>query len=50
MSGVYLITFWLLSLKLGSRISKFGIWSWAKVHLGEESFSLIGFLEWIAST
>ena len=26
------------------------LWNWAKVHLGEESFSLIGFLEWIAST
>ena len=26
------------------------LWNWAKVYLGEESFSLIGFLEWIAST
>ena len=26
------------------------LWSWAKVYLGEESFSLIGFLEWVAST
>ena len=26
------------------------LWNWAKVYLGEESFSLIGLLEWIAST
>ena len=26
------------------------LWNWAKVYLGEEAFSLIGFLEWIAST
>ncbi|KAJ9693798.1 hypothetical protein PVL29_009659 [Vitis rotundifolia] len=26
------------------------LWNWAKVYLDEESFSLIGFLEWIAST
>ena len=24
--------------------------SWAKLYLGEEAFSLIGFLEWVAST
>ena len=26
------------------------LWNWAKEYLGEESFFLIGFLEWIAST
>ena len=26
------------------------LWNWAKVYLGEKSFSLIGCLEWIAST
>ncbi|RVX15524.1 hypothetical protein CK203_009108 [Vitis vinifera] len=26
------------------------LWSWAKLYVGEEAFSLIGFLEWIAST
>ena len=26
------------------------LWSWAKLHVGEEAFSLIGFLEWMAST
>ena len=26
------------------------LWSWAKVYIGEESSSLIGFLEWLAST
>ncbi|KAJ9678521.1 hypothetical protein PVL29_020644 [Vitis rotundifolia] len=25
------------------------LWSWAKLYVGEEAFSLIGFLEWIAS-
>ena len=26
------------------------LWSWAKLYLGEEAFSLIGFLEWVTST
>ena len=26
------------------------LWSWAKLYVGEEEFSLIGFLEWMAST
>ena len=26
------------------------MWSWAKLYVGAEAFSLIGFLEWIAST
>ena len=26
------------------------LWSWARVYIGEESSSLIGFLEWLAST
>ena len=26
------------------------LWSWAKLYVGEEAVSLIGFLEWIAST
>ena len=26
------------------------LWSWAKLYLGEEAFSHIGFLEWVAST
>ena len=26
------------------------LWSWAKLYVGEEAFSLIGFLEWITST
>ena len=26
------------------------LWSWIKLYLGEESLSLIGFLEWVAST
>ena len=26
------------------------LWSWAKLYVGEEAFSLIGFLEWMAST
>ena len=26
------------------------LWSWIKLYLGEETFSLIGFLEWVAST
>ena len=25
------------------------LWSWAKLYVGEEAFSLIGFLEWLAS-
>ena len=25
------------------------LWSWAKLYVGEEAFSLIGFLEWMAS-
>ena len=24
------------------------LWSWAKVYMGEESSSLLGFLEWLA--
>ena len=24
------------------------LWSWARLYIGEESFSLIGFLEWLA--
>ena len=26
------------------------LWSWARLYIGEELFSLIGFLEWLAST
>ena len=26
------------------------LWSWARLYIGEESLSLIGFLEWLAST
>ena len=26
------------------------LWSWAQVYIGEESLSLLGFLEWLAST
>ena len=26
------------------------LWSWAKVYIGEESSSLLGFLEWLAAT
>ena len=26
------------------------LWSWVKLYLGEESLSLIGFLEWVTST
>ena len=26
------------------------LWSWAKVYVGEESSSLLGFLEWLAAT
>ena len=25
------------------------LWSWARLYIGEESLSLIGFLEWLAS-
>ena len=26
------------------------LWSWARLYISEESLSLIGFLEWLAST
>ena len=26
------------------------LWSWGRLYIGEESSSLIGFLEWLAST
>ena len=26
------------------------LWSWAKVYIGEESYSLLGFLEWLGTT
>ena len=26
------------------------LWSWARVYIGEESSSLLGFLEWLAAT
>ena len=26
------------------------LWNWAKLYLGEKALSLLGFLEWIAST
>ena len=26
------------------------LWSWARLYIGEESPSLIGFLEWLTST
>ena len=26
------------------------LWSWARLYIGEESLSLIGFLEWLTST
>ena len=26
------------------------LWSWAKVYIGEESHSLLGFLEWLGTT
>ena len=26
------------------------LWNWAKLYVGAEAFSLIGFLEWITST
>ena len=26
------------------------LWSWARVYIGEETYSLLGFLEWLAAT
>ena len=26
------------------------LWSWARVYIGEETYSLLGFLEWLATT
>ena len=26
------------------------LWNWARVYIGEESSSLLGFLEWLAAT
>ena len=26
------------------------LWGWAKVYIGEETYSLLGFLEWLGTT
>ena len=48
-NSIPLFIFWMVWNEWNRLTFVYNIWGWAKLYIGEEPHSLLGFLEWLAS-